>query len=69
MSTNNDKPDKQDGGRIAISVSVNVQAKKIVVTYDKAVVQIQFTGEQATKHIEALRTGLKALEAIGGDNA
>jgi len=69
MSTNNNRPDKQDEGRIAISVSVNVQVKRIVVIYDKAVLQVQFTREQATKHIEALQTGLKALEAIDGDNA
>jgi len=69
MSSNNDGPDKQDDDRVSISISVNVHVKRIVVTYNKPVTQVQFTKDQVTKHIDALRTGLKALEAINESNA
>jgi len=69
MSTNNNGPVKgQDDDRVAISVSVNVHVKRIVVSFNKPISQIQFTKEQATKHMEALRTGLKALEAINDES-
>jgi len=71
MSTNNNQPNLkpgQDDDRVGISVSVNVHVKRIVITYNKAVSQVQFTREQATKHIEALQTGLKALGAIDNES-
>jgi len=68
VSTNNNRPDKQDDNRIAISVSVNIHVKRIVVGFSKPVGSIEFTLEQATKHIQALQTGLKALEAIANES-
>jgi len=68
MSTNNNGPTKQDDNRIAIAISVNIHVKRIVVGFSKPVGSIEFTKEQATKHIQALQTGLRALEAIDNES-